>query len=441
MPRSISRAPHSDAFGSDALIRPASRVDVRRRWRGFALSCAALLLTACGGDKAPAGAAGGQPGGDRPTPVTTIRLQPETFAERISAIGTVKARESVTVTAKVSELVQQVHFDSGDEVRAGAPLITLSDQQQRAALNEAQATADEADRLFRRQSELAQQQLIARSQLDTQRATRDSANARVGQIRAQLADRVIRAPFSGVLGLRQVSPGALVTPGTPIATLDELARVYVDFPLPESQLSLASQGRAITGTAAAYPDRTFDGVVAIVDARVDPGTRAVTVRADLPNPERLLRPGMLVNVTLPSAERQALMVPEIAVVQVGRDSFVYRAKDDGSVEQVRLTLGARGDGKVEIVDGAKAGDRIVVDGTGKLRPGAKISEGAATPKQETMPATPPSATPSATPASAESPPAAPPPSTEPAPAGNPLEKSRPEKNPPAQDSPAAPARS
>ncbi len=369
----------------------ATRVDLWRVCRGLALACLTLLIAACGGDdKPPAGAAGGQGGGDRPIPVTTVRLQPEIFAERISAIGTVKARESVTVTAKVSELVQQVHFDSGDEVRAGAPLVTLSDQQQRAALNEAQATADEADRLFRRQSELAQQQLIARSQLDTQRATRDSANARVAQIRAQLADRVIRAPFSGVLGLRQVSPGALVTPGTPIATLDELARVYVDFPLPESQLSLATRGRTIAGTAAAYPGRSFDGVVAIVDARVDPATRAVTVRADLPNSERLLRPGMLVNVTLPSAERQALMVPEIAVVQVGRDSFVYRAKDDGTVEQVRLTLGARGDGKVEIVEGAKAGDRIVVDGTGKLRPGAKIAEGAAKP-----PTTPSSASPTA----------------------------------------------
>lgn len=355
----------------------------------------ALSLAACGGDKPAAGPAGGQGGGDRPTPVTTIRLQPETFAERISAIGTVKARESVTITAKVSELVQQVHFDSGDEVRAGTPLITLSDRQQQAALAEAEANADEAERLYRRQSELAAQQLIARAQLDNQRAARDVAKARVGQIRAQIADRVIRAPFSGVLGLRQVSPGALVTPGTPIATLDELARVYVDFPLPEAQLSLATEGRAITGTAAAYPGRTFDGVVVIVDARVDPATRAVTVRADLPNPERLLRPGMLVNVILPSAERQALMVPEIAVVQVGRDSFVYLVKDDGSVEQVRLTLGARGGGKVEIVDGAKVGDRIVVDGTGKLRPGAKITEGAATPPPASVRSSPEKPSPAA----------------------------------------------
>lgn len=343
---------------------------------------AMLALAACGGDKASSGGPGGGPGGgqggaDRPVPVTTARLQPESFAERISAIGTVKARESVTITAKVSELVQQVHFDSGDEVRAGAPLITLSDRQQQAALAEAQASADEAERLYRRQSELAAQQLIARSQLDNQRATRDAAKARVAQIRAQLADRVIRAPFSGVLGLRQVSPGALVTPGVAIATLDDLARVHVDFPLPEAQLSMAAPGRVIRGTAAAWPQREFSGAIAIVDARVDPATRAITVRADLPNPERLLRPGMLVNVELPGATREALLVPEIAVVQVGRESFLYRVKDDGSVERVDVVVGARSGGKAEIVEGAKAGDRIVVDGTGKLRPGAKIVEAAA----------------------------------------------------------------
>lgn len=354
----------------------------RISFRAPVLLASMLALAACGGDKASSGGPGGGPGGgqggaDRPVPVTTVRLQPESFAERISAIGTVKARESVTITAKVSELVQQVHFDSGDEVRAGAPLITLSDRQQQAALAEAQASADEAERLYRRQSELAAQQLIARSQLDNQRATRDAAKARVAQIRAQLADRVIRAPFSGVLGLRQVSTGALVTPGVAIATLDDLARVHVDFPLPEAQLSMAAPGRAIRGTAAAWPQREFTGAIAIIDARIDPATRAVMVRADLPNPERLLRPGMLVNVELPGATREALLVPEIAVVQVGRESFLYRVKDDGSVEQIDVVIGARSGGKAEVVEGAKAGDRIVVDGTGKLRPGAKIVEAAA----------------------------------------------------------------
>lgn len=365
-------------------VQPPRRASspLRHRLCTAAALSAALLIAGCGGDApssggGPGGRGGpGGPGGDRPIPVTTVRLQPETFSERIAAIGTVKARESITVTAKVSELVEQVHFDSGDEVRAGAPLITLSDRQQRAALTEAQAAADEAERLYRRQSELAQQQLIARSQLDSQRATRDAANARVGQIRAQLADRVIRAPFSGLLGLRQVSPGALITPGTAIATLDDISAVFVDFPLPEAQLSVVAPGRPIGGRAAAYPGRDFAGTVETIDARVDPATRAATVRARVPNPERLLRPGMLINVELPSAERRTLLVPEIAVVQVGRESYLYRVGADDSVEQIEVTVGARGGGKAEILAGAAAGDRIVVDGTGKLRPGAKIVEGA-----------------------------------------------------------------
>ena len=296
------------------------------------------------------------------------------FTEQLVALGTVKARESVTVTAKVSEIVETVHFDSGDSVRAGAPLVTLSDRQQRAALAEAQASADETERLLSRQEELARQQLIARAQLDNQRAARDAAAARVAQIRAQLAERVVRAPFTGVLGLRQVSPGALVTPGTPIATLDALDRVWVDFPLPEAQLAQAAQGQAVGGTVAAYPGRRFEGAVSIIDTRLDETTRSALVRADFPNPDRTLRPGMLVNVELGTATREALLVPEIAVVQIGRDSFVYRVGDDGSVERATVEVGSRSEGRAELLSGVKVGDRIVIEGTGKLRPGAKIAE-------------------------------------------------------------------
>ncbi|MBN8212860.1 MAG: efflux RND transporter periplasmic adaptor subunit [Xanthomonadales bacterium] len=373
--------------------RPASRGRLHRIFVLFAAGAASLGLAACGGGEKPAGGPGGAgQGGDRPTPVTTIRIQPETFTDSVTAIGTVKARESVTVTAKVSEIVQTVHFDSGQQVRAGDPLITLSDRQQQASLAEAQAAADEAERLYRRQNELAQQQLIARAQLDNQRAARDAAQARVAQIRAQLADRVIRAPFSGVLGLRQVSPGALVTPGVAIATLDDLSRVYVDFPLPEAQLSRVAVGRRINGRATAYPDRAFDGAVTTIDARLDPATRAVQVRADFANGERMLRPGMLMTVEVPGVERQALLLPEIAVTQIGRDSFVFRAKPDDSVEQVKVTVAARRSGKVEIADGLAAGDRIVVEGTGKLRAGGKISEGGPAANGAASPAQPAAST-------------------------------------------------
>jgi membrane fusion protein (multidrug efflux system) len=333
------------------------------------------VLSGCGRDQAAAANnRDARGGGNAPIAVTTTIVRSSDFSDALTAIGTAHAHESVTVTAKVSEIVQQVHFDSGDQVSKGAVLVTLSGQQQQAALVQAEAAAKEAQQLLDRQDALAKQQLIATAQLDTQRAARDQANAQAAQVRAQLGDRVIRAPFGGVLGLRQVSPGALVTPGTVIATLDDLSRVYVDFPMPEGELAQLAQGQRVFGRAAAYPGVTFEGVVSTIDARIDPTTRSVNVRGDFPNPDHRLRPGMLVNVDLRHGERNALLLPEIAVVQVGERTFVYRVDADGSVQQVDVKVGTRRDGRAEVLDGVKAGDRVVVDGTGKLRPGAKIAD-------------------------------------------------------------------
>lgn len=338
---------------------------------------AACLLPACGKPQAPAhGAAGAAP-----VAVTSTRLRAQPWHDSIQALGTVKARESVTLTAKVSETVQGVHFDSGDEVYRGAPLVTLSGQQQQAALAAATASAAEAERLYRRQDELAAQQLIARASLDAQRALRDAARAQVAQIRANLSDRVIRAPFAGVLGIRQVSPGTLVTPGTAIATLDDIARVHVDFAVPEARLASLAVGQALLGSSIAYPGRSFEGRLATIDARIDADTRAVLVRGDFANPRIALRPGMLLQVRLQLPSRQALVLPEIAVVQVGNDSFVYRIKADDSVERVDVVLGNRDAGQVLVRSGLAAGDRIVVDGAGKLRAGAKVADAAAARRQ------------------------------------------------------------
>lgn len=347
------------------LIRSGARIAL--------LAMLLPLLAACGKDKAASRA---NEGAARPIPVTTVVVQTSAWSDILQAIGTAKARESVTLTSKVSEVVQAVHFESGDEVRAGAPLITLRGDSQQAALVAAQATYAEADRLYQRQNELADQQLIARSALDTQRSVRDAALARVRQMRSDIGDRNVRAPFAGVLGIRQVSPGALITPTTVIATLDDLSRMYVDFPVPEAQLAHLAKGQNLRARSNSWPGRDFEGVVSTIDARIDAATRAVTVRGDFPNPDRALRPGMLMEVRLTRPERQALVVPEIALVQVGRDTFVYRVKADGNVEQARVDVGGRSAGKAEITGGLQAGDRIVVDGTGKLRVGSKVVESA-----------------------------------------------------------------
>ena len=349
--------------------------------RSLSLCLLALLLAACGKeDAAKQGGPGGR-GGGGPVPVVVETVREQDWTDALRALGTVHAREAVTVTAKVSETVQQVHFESGQQVARGAPLVTLSGQQQQASLASAEAALKEAEQLYQRQDQLAKQQLIARASLDAQRATRDAARAQVAQIRANLSDRVIRAPFAGVLGIRQVSPGALVTPGTVIATLDDIARVYVDFPVPETELADVGAGQALRGRVATFGERDFDGTVATVSTRLDAASRAATVRGDFPNPEGLLKPGMLVEINLARGTRQALVVPEIAVQQIGSETFVWRVKADGTVEKASVEVGGRVPGKVMLNNGVEAGQRIVIEGVGKLQVGAKVAEGdgAATP--------------------------------------------------------------
>ncbi len=343
----------------------------------FSFAAAACLLLAACGDRGGAAAQGQRGGGDAAVPVVLETVRQQEWTDSLRALGTVQARESVTVTAKVSETVQRVHFESGQQVQRGAALVTLSGQQQFAALASAEAAAKEAEALYQRQSQLVAQQLVSRAAMDTQRATRDAARAQVAQIRANLSDRVIRAPFSGVLGIRQVSPGALVTPGTEIATLDDISRVYVDFPIPETELAGVAPGQALVGRTATYGERDFNGTVDTVAARLDAGSRAATVRGDFPNPDHALKPGMLVDVALARDHVQALVVPEIAVQQVGTDTFVWRVKADDTVEKAGVEVGGRAPGKVMIAKGLKAGDRIVLEGTGKVEAGSKVAAGPA----------------------------------------------------------------
>ena len=328
---------------------------------------AAGILASCG--------AGGPEDGGAVPPITvvTTAVAPVEWRDSIEALGTARAKESVTLTAKVSETVRKVAFDSGDVVSAGDVIVDLSSGVQLAGLEEARAAFQEAERQLARGQELAPTKVISDSQLDTLRSTRDAAKARMDVVRAQLSDRVITAPFDGILGFRQVSPGSLVTPGTPIATLDDVSIIKLDFSVPERYLALLSRGQDIAAHSETYPDRDFAGKVASVDSRVDPVTRSITVRAELPNPERLLRPGMLLSVRLFQVPRQAIVVPEIAVIQVGTDAYVYRVAQDQTVARAKVALGARRRGEVEITAGLESGDTIVTEGAVKLREGARVT--------------------------------------------------------------------
>lgn len=328
----------------------------------------ASLLAACGKGDAEGGK-GGQP----PATVSTLQVRPVRWSDELKALGTANARESVTITASVSQTIASVEFDSGQYVKKGQALVTLVQGQQAANVAQAQAQLRNAEQLYERNRKLADQQLISRADLDTQRSALEAARAQVATQRATVADRVIRAPFSGVLGLRLVSAGSLITPGTPITTLDDVSLIKLDFTFPESALSQLAVGQRVNARSEAWPE-TFVGTVASIDSRVDPVSRAITVRAEIPNPDGRLRPGMLLDVGLERAARDTLAIPELALQQNGTVSSVYRVEPGNQVKEVPVKIGSRRFGEVEIVSGLKPGDRIVVEGTVKLRDGAKIRD-------------------------------------------------------------------
>jgi membrane fusion protein (multidrug efflux system) len=338
--------------------------------RPFACLLLTLALTACGRQHD----GGAHQDDARPVVVTTTVLRPQPWHDALQALGTAQARESVAITAKVSDVVTRLAFDSGERVRAGQLLADMNSAAQRADVAAAEANLRDADQQLRRGSELVGQQLIARSQLDTLKANRDAATAALAARRAAVSDRTITAPFAGVLGLRQVSPGALVTPGTVITTLDDDSSIKLDFTLPESALSALATGQAVAARSDAWPGQQFDGRIAQVDSRVDPQTRAIKVRAELPNPDGKLRAGMLLRVDVALPQRQALVVPEIAVQQEGEQAYVFRVNAQGAVDKVPVRLGSRREGAVEVASGLAPNDRIVVEGTVKLHPGSKVSE-------------------------------------------------------------------
>ncbi len=257
-----------------------------------------------------------------PTEVFAAVVEPQRFVDRIEALGTLRANESVSLTASVTDIISEIDFDDGDRVDANKVLVRMNSAEEEALLDEARVTAAEARRQYQRIKSLESTGTAAKSQLDERLREWEAAQARLRAIESQVADRVVRAPFSGVVGLRNISVGALVEPGDLITTLDDDSLMKLDMPVPETFLHVLKPGLAIEATTRAYGDRVFRGEVRSVGSRVDPVTRSVTVRAVLPNPDRLLKPGMLMNAVLLRNERQSLAVPEQALLAEGEKHFV-----------------------------------------------------------------------------------------------------------------------
>lgn len=357
-------APETPFTVSRGRLRPSSRPAA-----ALVFAAGLAALAGCGGSSS----SGGAPGAVAAATVTTHKVEEVDWVDSIEALGTARANESVTLSAKVTEVVRRVRFQDGDHVQPGQVLVELTGEAEVAQLEEARAALNETQQQLDRMEGLVAQGTIPRAQYDTQRAARDTARARVDAIRARLAERVITAPFAGTLGFRQVSDGALVTPGTVITTLDDISIIKLDFAVPESYIAAIAPGQRIQALSGAYRDRQFDGVVASVDSRVDPVTRSVVIRANIDNPDGVLKPGMLLTVRLLTQARQAVVAPELAINQVANRSFVFRLRDAETVEEVDVRIGSRRRGEVEILGGLAPGDEIVVDGIVKLRDGARVA--------------------------------------------------------------------
>ena len=338
------------------------------------LSAAFILLPGCSliGDSASGGAGKNGKGtataasGEAPL-VVVAQAQTSNLVDSIEAVGTARANEQADINSTVTERIARINFSDGQRVPRGAVIAELVQAEQSANLNENQARLKEAELQLARLKQLQAQGFATKARVDEQQAAVEVARAGTQQANSQIADRVIRAPFSGWLSLRRISPGTVVNAGTTIVTIVDHSTIKLDFTVPETYLPALKPGLEISATAAAFPGEAFRGRISSIDPVLDPVTRSATARALLPNPDLRLRPGMLMTVDIKSAPRPALTVPELAVIGEGSGAYVWKVDAENQASRANVTAGIRRDGRVEILSGLSEGDRVVSEGTVKLR--------------------------------------------------------------------------
>lgn len=309
------------------------------------------------------------------TKVVTGFVEQKEFADQIDVMGSARSNESITVTSKVTEIVARINFEDGQIVGHDDILVELTDDEQLADLDEARASFTEAEQQYERINDLVKRGAGTRSSLESAIAKRDQAKARMAAIEARMADRLIRAPFSGVLGLRLVSPGSLVKPGDVITTLDDISLIKFDFSVPEAYLGSLEIGSEIKARAIAFPDREFVGKVSAIDTRLDPQTRAIKVRAEVANEDGALKPGMLLTAELLGRVKTSMAISDEALVQRENQHFVYVLTETEKgliVERRVIIIGRRSLGLVEVLDGLSLGEEIVVEGTNTVSSGRRV---------------------------------------------------------------------
>jgi membrane fusion protein (multidrug efflux system) len=321
-----------------------------------------------------------------PVAVEVVAARSGTVREVAESVGTARANESVTITAKQAGNVDKINFTEGEQVRAGAVLIELEAKERRADVDQARADLeqskaqrDEIKQRLDRSKQLKGSGNVTEARLDELESQLRAAEGRIraneAKLRgmdARLDDNRITAPFHGRVGMRQVSLGALVQPGTMVTTLDDLSKIKLDFAVPENFLGKLKPGLRVIARTPAF-SRPFEGVVSVIDSRVDPATRAVRVNAIFENPDDSLKPGMFLNVELALAERQdAVIVPEEVLVAEGGRQYLF-VVSEGRAERREVKVGQRFTGEVEVASGLKPGEQVIARGIQKVRHNQPVS--------------------------------------------------------------------
>jgi membrane fusion protein (multidrug efflux system) len=306
-----------------------------------------------------------------PATVASAEVRSARWQPYLRAVGTLVASAGVFVSSDIGGLIDAIRFESGQPVEAGELLIQLDAEVDKADLQGLLAERRLAEIQFQRFRKLLREKSISRSEYDQASATLDNAEAQVASMRAKIEKKAIRAPFSGVLGIRQVNLGEYLAPGARIVSLQSLDPIYVDYSLPERNLAALEEGQEVVVQVQAYPGRSFSGRITAVDPRIDTGTRNLRLRATLENSEHLLRPGMFAEVrTVLAARENVLTLPQTAITfnPYGESVFVIEEQDGALVVQRRqVETGEVRDGRVEIRTGLAEGERVVAAGQLKLR--------------------------------------------------------------------------
>jgi len=318
----------------------------------------------------PATAQRGGPANVFVEPVAT-----EAFSSQIEALGTLEPNERVDLTLNVADRVTAIFFDDGQRVAEGKTLLSLAQREQIALVEAAEATVAEARRQLERVQRLADENAVSRSELDEAQRDFDAAAAQLRAVQSRQNDRVLVAPFDGVLGFRQVSVGSFVRAGDVVATLIDDSEMNLDFSVPSTFLTAVQPGLVVEATSSDLPGMAFDGTVESVDNAIDPITRSVRVRAVLPNEDRALKAGMFMSVILSANPREALSIPEEAIEALGPKTFVWTVANDGGAQvarRVEVTVGRRQQGRVEILSGLEPSDLVITEGIIRVREGSAI---------------------------------------------------------------------